>query len=90
MRSARRMRAATSCRPRRQVAICTSRPAATRIGNQPPAGILGMLAARKALSTTRSGVTTMRALGSDHPHRLRITTKKMIDVMNIVLVTAIP
>ena len=49
-RSPRWMRAATSCRPRRQVAICTSRPTAMSSGNQPPSGIFGTLASRKHAS----------------------------------------
>jgi hypothetical protein len=56
------------------VAICTSSPRATTTGNQPPSGIFGMLAEKKARSTPRRGATTRPAFAVDHPHRCRTTT----------------
>ena len=61
-RSPRRMRAATSWRPLRHVVICTTRLMPTRIGNQPPCGIFGTLAARNALSTMKNGMQDQQRL----------------------------
>ena len=88
--SARRSRAATRSRPRRQVVIWTTSTTAISNGNQPPWGIFGTLAARKARSTASSGRRTIAAFVGDHPKRDCTTLKNSNVVIAIVAVTAMP
>ncbi|CAB4574137.1 unannotated protein [freshwater metagenome] len=73
-RSPRWMRAATNWRPRRQVVIWANSTMATSNGNQPPWGILGMLAPRNAASTTNNGTQTNMAFHAGQLQRLRHTS----------------
>ena len=54
------------------------------IGNHPPWGILGMLAARKARSTSSNGTVTARAFAVDQRHRSTSTRKNSNVVIAIV------
>ena len=65
-------RSETTRRPVRHVVMETMMSAATRSGNQPPAGILNTLAPKNAKSMTASGMHRPSARALVHPQLLRV------------------
>lgn len=66
-------RSAVMRRPSNHVVSPMSSRTPTSSGNQPPAGIFGMLAARKPRSTVRNNPVSDAALVKDHSQRCRAT-----------------
>ena len=60
------------------------------IGNQPPSGILMMLAEKKAMSTTSKEPTTRATSIRFQRHRRTMTKATRMVSMSMVVVTAMP
>ncbi len=80
----------TSSRPRFQVVITRMASSANRMGSQPPARNLVVLAAKKVTSTSSSGAHTSAISQRDHFQRRAATTINSRVVSAMVPVTAMP
>src|SRR6266478_5095125 len=77
-------------RPRCQVSMMMEKKPADTMGTKPPPANFRRLAANNGTSKDRKSASNASAFHGGHFQIVRVTSKKMIEVISMVPVTAIP